>query len=184
MVCWICNGPRCWSQRSVCVCKSDKHKRGKIPITELSGTWSMKRRESMFILWFFLVCHRLLPSTSALICEYQVCTPKLNCCLFYSAGVKAPTCRWMLSGEWGSQDAQLCCWHNTIPERPATWFTQAKCHGNCEDLYQWERADEVPRLSDLTDFNMCSNVVCHTEGGKVDQFYPERSTSRGIDRTR
>lgn len=57
----------------------------------------------------------------------------------------------MLSGEWGSQDAQHCCWHNTIPERPATWFTQAKCHSNCEDLYQWEKADEVPQLSDLTD---------------------------------
>lgn len=83
---------------------------------------------------------------------------RLNCCLFYSAGVKAPACRWMLSGEWGSQDAQLCCWHNTIPERPATWFTQAKCHSNCEDLYQWERADEVTQLSDLTGL-ICAQML-------------------------
>lgn len=83
---------------------------------------------------------------------------KLNCCLFYSVGVKAPACRWMLSGEWGSQDAQLCCWHNTIPERPAPWFTQAKCHSNCEDLYQWERADEVAQLSDLTDL-ICAQML-------------------------
>lgn len=83
---------------------------------------------------------------------------KLNCCLFYSVGVKAPAFPWMLSGEWGSQDAQLCCWHNTIPERPAAWFTQAKCHSNCEDLYQWERADEVLQLSDLTDL-ICAQML-------------------------
>lgn len=86
---------------------------------------------------------------------------KLNCCLFYSVGVKASVFCWMLSGEWGSQDAQHCCWHNTIPESPATWFTQAKCHSNCEDFYQWERADEVPQPSDLTDL-ICAQMLSAT----------------------
>lgn len=72
--------------------------------------------------------------------------------------MKAAACHWTLSGEWESQDAQPCCWHNTFPERPVAWFTQAKCHGNCEDLYQWEKADEVPQLSDLTDL-ICAQML-------------------------
>lgn len=43
LVCWVCNGPRCWSQCSICVCTSDKYKREKF----LSSyqAWGMKRRE-------------------------------------------------------------------------------------------------------------------------------------------
>lgn len=140
-------------------------------LSKLSG---LKHEEDRVNVYFVILpgLRRLLPSTSALICEYQVCTPKLNCCLFYSAGVKASACRWMLSGEWGSQDARLCCWHNTIPERPTAWFSQAKCHGNCEDLYQWEKSWRGPAAIRSDRLNMCSNVACHTKGLlQVDQFY-------------
>lgn len=41
---------------------------------------------------------------------------KLNCCLFYSVGVKAPACHWMLGGP-RLPGCSICCWHNTIPER-------------------------------------------------------------------
>lgn len=46
----------------------------------------------------------------------------------------------------------------TSPQRLTTWFAQAKCHGNCEDLYQWERADEVSWLSDLIDL-ICAQML-------------------------
>lgn len=107
---------------------------------------------------------------------------KPNCGLFYSVGVKALVWCWMLSGEWGSQDAQHCCWHNTIPERPTTWFSQAKCHSNCEDLYQWERADEVPQLSDLTDLIWAQMLPAALKACRLTNFDPECSTSDGIDR--
>lgn len=46
-------------------------------------------------------------------------------------------------------------------QRPTAWFAGANCHSNCVDSYQWERADEVPRLSDLTDL-ICSQMLTAT----------------------
>lgn len=131
----------------------------------------------------------LLPSSTALIGEYLQCT-KLLFILF--CGCQSP--RLLLNagrrGGCCSLDAQICCWHNTLPERHATWFTPAKCHGNCEDLYQWESADEVTRLSDLTDLIRAQvllwsragrpiSLECPTSGGSERAFHPETSEGGG-----
>lgn len=72
-VCWSRNGPCCWSQPSICVCKSHKYKtEKKNPIrSELSD---LKHEEDKSK---YLSCDSswLLPSTTALIGKYLQCTP-------------------------------------------------------------------------------------------------------------
>lgn len=74
LVCWICNGPCFWSQCSICVCKRDKYKTEKF----LSKLSDLKHEEEDRVNVYFVILPgllRLLPSTSALICEYLLCTP-------------------------------------------------------------------------------------------------------------
>lgn len=62
------------TQRPICVCKSDKYKRTKFKLSKLSGP---KHEEGKVNVYFVIPpgLLRLLPSTSALICEYLVYTP-------------------------------------------------------------------------------------------------------------
>lgn len=116
---------------------------------------------------------------------------KLNCCLFYSVGVKAPDCRWMLEGATAAPRMLKSAADTTLLLKDAPLdFPPAKCHGNCEDLYQWESADEVTRLSDLTDLiRWCLlhwrlagrpiSLECPTSGGSEQAFLPW--TTQGAD---
>lgn len=79
LVCWICNEPRCWSRRSICVCKSDKHKKvggWKKNSYQSYQTWSLQEERANVYSVIPPGLLRLLPSTSALICGYLVCTPR------------------------------------------------------------------------------------------------------------
>lgn len=86
---WICNGPRCWSQCSICVYKSDKYKRQKF-LSKPSGLKLEEERVNVYSV--------ILPGFTKA-APINLCSnlwvsgmhSKLNCCLFYSAGVKAPS---------------------------------------------------------------------------------------------
>lgn len=71
--CWSHNGPCCWPQPSICVCKSHKHKteRKKHPIRSQLSDLKHEEDKSKY-----LSCDSswLLPSTTALIGEYLQCT--------------------------------------------------------------------------------------------------------------
>lgn len=156
-VCCICNGPcRGWPHH-VCL---QKRRKQKWKFLSKLQKWIISGKKQLFILSFSQFAK---PACSNLPSNLKVSRihSRLNCCLFYSVVLKAPVWGWMPPEEKGSLDAQHSCWHITIAERPSTWFTQAECHSNCQDLYQWEKADEVPQLSDLTDL-ICAQMLAVT----------------------